>query len=180
MPGPNFLQIEVMIPGDPVPQGRGRVGRWHSKDGREGVTVRDPLKSRNWKAYAKGRMEEALARLGLSSPAFSGPVTVEIEAVFSCPRGDWKKRTLVARRPHTKRGDTDNISKAVKDAANATLWLDDAQVWHETVVKWIGAQGEAPYLKIVAKGDIYESTDGTCQAATSCPSVKDSGLTRRY
>ena len=135
----------VTIPGEPVAQGRPRFAR-------AGKFVRtyDPAKSRNWKAMAtdffRQAMPEDAAGLRLMFP--SGPVEVEIVAVFSCPKGDHRK-VPVGRRPHSKRPDCENVAKAILDAATAAgVWGDDSQVQVLGVVKWIAAQGEAPYVRV--------------------------------
>lgn len=150
------MRLEVTIPGPPVAQGRGKVGKWRSKDGREGVTVRDPTKSRNWKATAQEHM--VLACNGELLPVMGkmvhgwGPLSLLIEAVFPCPTSDYRKREPTPRRRACgSRNDADNIAKAVMDAGNGVLWLDDGQIAALRVEKWIGAQGEAPYVRLVVE-----------------------------
>jgi len=139
---PSGLPLKVTIPGEPCSQGRPRfaVHGGHAR-------AYDPAKSRNWKAAAADAMVEAAPNPGqINYP--TGALRVRIVAVFSCPKGDWRKRPpLTPRRLHTKRGDPDNIAKAVLDAATAAgLWSDDAQVSVLSVEKWIAAQGEAPHV----------------------------------
>lgn len=150
------MRLEVTIPGPPVAQGRGKVGRWKAKDGREGVTVRDPAKSRNWKATAQEHMFSAA--LAFDWADYSGfvatvPLRLDVTAVFACPTGQYRKTTPVARRRATgSRNDCDNLAKVVMDAGNGVLWLDDGQIAELHVEKWIGAQGEAPYVRLVVEG----------------------------
>lgn len=147
--------VRITIPGEPVAQGRGRVGRWKAKDGREGVTVRDPAKSRSWKGVAQVHMRDAV---GVGHPLdeshwlpHTGPVRLSILAVFSCPKSDHRKRDpRPRRRACGSRNDVDNIAKAVMDAGNGILWLDDGQIAELYVEKWIGAQGEAPAVYVTA------------------------------
>lgn len=142
--------FRVVIPGDPVPQGRGRVGRWKARDGREGVTVRDPTKSRDWKGRAQVVMLAALKNQGFAAPfaPSSEPVTLVVCALFACPRSEYRKRKPREKRPHTRRGDLDNIVKAVKDAANGVAWIDDAQVCRVEAEKWFAAQGEPGRVEV--------------------------------
>lgn len=142
--------LQIVIPGDPVPQGRGRVGRWKAKDGREGVTVRDPSKSRDWKGRAQYLMVQALGSSPFEVPfAPAGtPVRLTVVAHYTCPKGDHRKREPRPARWHIKRGDLDNIVKAVKDAANGVLWVDDAQVAAITAEKWIAEQGEPGRVEV--------------------------------
>lgn len=150
---PPSIELHIVLPGDPVPQGRGKVGRWASKDGRSGLTVRDPAKSRNWKAYAVGLYREELARRGLQAPlaGVAVPVEVELAAYFTCPTSK-HRRVPVPQRPHVgPRGDVDNLLKAALDAGIGVLWLDDGQVYRARVQKLVAAQGEPPRVELTIR-----------------------------
>jgi len=134
--------IQTIIPGEPVAQGRPRAFR--TKAGL--IRTYDPAKSRNWKATAHEHFRAALNLAG--KQPFAGPVACMIRAVFTCPRSDWRKSKPVLRRPHAKRPDAENVAKAVLDAAQGVLFLDDSQVARLTVEKFIGAQGEAPRVEV--------------------------------
>jgi Holliday junction resolvase RusA-like endonuclease len=149
------MRLEVTIPGPPVAQGRGKVGKWRSKDGREGVTVRDPTKSRNWKATAQEYMlavrRENWSEAPIHYPA-DRPLALMIEVVFLCPPSQHRKKWPIPRRRACgSRNDADNLAKAVMDAGNGVLWLDDGQIAVLHVEKWVGAQGEAPYVRLVVE-----------------------------
>jgi Holliday junction resolvase RusA-like endonuclease len=136
-------RLVITIPGEPVAQGRGKVGRWKAKDGREGITVRDPEKSRSWKGTAQIHM------LAARPITYGWPMAalfrLSILVVFTCPKSAFKKRSPVPRRrAGGSRNDCDNLAKAVMDAGNGVLWVDDGQVAELYVEKWLGAQGEAP------------------------------------
>jgi Holliday junction resolvase RusA-like endonuclease len=124
----------MVIPGEPCAQGRPRFARRGKF-----VVAFDPAKSRNWKATAQALMQTAM---GTAAP-MQGPLSVDVAATFTCPKGDHRK-TPRPRRWHAKRPDAENVVKAVLDAATGVLWLDDSQVARLVVVKAIGAQGEAP------------------------------------
>lgn len=148
------VELRIVLPGEPVPQGRGKVGRWASKDGRSGIAVRDPTKSRNWKAYAVGLYREALASRGLPMPLAGPavPVEVELAAYFTCPASHHRKTVPVPQRPHVgPRGDVDNLLKAALDAGIGVLWLDDGQVYRARVQKLVAAQGEAPRVELTVR-----------------------------
>lgn len=147
----------VAIPGQPVAQGRPRAFRRGA-----GLAIVDPTKSRNWKAYAAGVYQQALAAAGFGpSSALLVPVgkwaEVNIEAVFACPPSQHRKREPRQRRPHTGRPDADNLLKSVLDAGNGVLWVDDAQVAFARVRKIVGAQWEAPRVEVT----IQVHTEGT-------------------
>lgn len=124
--------VTVVIPGPPVAQGRGRAVSTPA-----GVRIFDPKKSRSWKGVAQVHMREAM---GERTP-FEGPVYVNIRAIFPCPKGDHRKRIPAPLRWHTKASaDADNVAKAVLDAGNGIIWLDDRQVSTLEVRKLIAAQ----------------------------------------
>lgn len=145
----------IVIRGEPCAQGRGRAGVVRGKGGRPILSKRgdpivrvyDPKKSRTWKATA----QDVMTAVWGTRPPLTGPVGLTIVAVFTCPRSAWKKRKPVPRQWHTKRGDFDNIAKAVCDAAKGVLWVDDSQVALANVHKLIGAQGEAPYVELIVQ-----------------------------
>lgn len=142
------MTLTVTIPGEPVAQGRPRG--FH----RPGVGVRmyDPPKSRSWKGAAQVHYRDALDRAGIKAPAFpAGPVELEVLAVFTCPRSKHRKRDPLRRQPKATKPDSENIGKAVMDAANGLLFLDDAQVSKLTVEKIVGAQDEAPRVEVTVR-----------------------------
>lgn len=148
------LELVIRIPGDPVPQNVGKVGRWKSKDGREGTTMRQPPKVIAYKLECEERMYRAArdAKMpgdGAGQAAFGrDALEVTVLAVFACPKSEYKKRAPVARRPHTGPKDLDNLWKALGDAGKGVLWHDDGQVCRLSLEKWVGAQEESPYVEV--------------------------------
>lgn len=135
--------VVVRIPGPPLAQGRGRVGR--TKSGHS--VVYDPEKSRSWKGAAQQHM--AVAAKALDWKPSDSPVTVLIEALFPCPKSDYRKREPRPVRWHTKaNGDIDNVEKAVLDAGNGILWIDDRSVVSISAFKVIAAQGQPPEVRV--------------------------------
>jgi Holliday junction resolvase RusA-like endonuclease len=144
--------LVVKVPGEPIAQGRPRAFSFFGRDGRQHTRVYDPPVSRSWKGAAQVHMREALDHSQLNAPAFpDGPVRVEIEAVFTCPRTDYRKRNPRERRAKTSKPDIENVGKALMDAANGILWTDDSQVAELTIRKITGAQGEAPYVQATVR-----------------------------
>lgn len=173
----------VTIPGEPVAQGRGKVGKWKARDGREGVTVRDPAKSRNWKAFAQARMEAALEEAGIPLPYAGVGEAVELTVVayFTCPKSDHRKRFPCPRRPKLGRPDYDNLAKIVGDAGNGVLWMDDDQVFAGHTEKWIAAQGEAPRVEVIVRLPGREEPQFTvadlkCAAPATVDALLEEGL----
>lgn len=149
-----MTELVVRIAGDPQPQNAGKVGRWKAKDGRTGTVIRQPSKVIKYKLEAEERMHRAAVDAGLRKPdsresAFGGQaLEVHILAVFACPTSDHRKRDPVPRRPHTGARDLDNLTKALGDAGAGVLWDNDGQICRLVAEKWIGAQGELPYVEI--------------------------------
>jgi Holliday junction resolvase RusA-like endonuclease len=141
------VSLEITVPGEPCAQGRPRAFR--TKAGF--IRTFDPEKSRSWKGVAQVHYTEALRQAGLASPAFDGAVEVQVLAVFTCPKSQHRKREPLPRRRRTGRPDPDNIGKAVMDAANGVLFVDDSQVVRLVVEKWTGAQGEAPHVLVTVR-----------------------------
>jgi len=145
-------EVRVRIPGPPCAQGRGRAVRIGA-----GVRVIDPPKSRSWKGAAQVHLVEAMG----GAPLFAGPLEVEMLAVFALPKGQ-ERRQPVARQWHAKRGgDSDNLAKAVLDAATGVVWGDDSQVARLIVRKVVGSQGEAPHVELLVR----TLTDGPTNAS---------------
>jgi Holliday junction resolvase RusA-like endonuclease len=138
-------ELAVRIPGEPVAQGRPRA---FYRPGL-GVRVYDPQKSRNWKATAQEHFTRAMEQRAAAAPLIpEAAVELHIMAAFTCPRSNWRKRDPLPRRPKVSRPDAENVAKAVQDAASGVLFTDDAQVCRLTVEKFVGAQGEAPYVEV--------------------------------
>ena len=135
--------VSVTIPGEPVGQGRPRattVGGF--------TRMYSPKRSAKWRKMAAGYMKAACR-----SPLL-GPLEVTMTAVFTFPKSKVRKRTpSVNHVPCCKRPDIDNVVKAVLDAGNEVLWLDDAQVWKLEVTKVYGREGEEPSVILQVKGE---------------------------
>ncbi len=135
------MSLMVTIPGEPCSQGRPRF----AMRGKHAVAY-DPPKSRAWKSYAVDALRAAGIAGAVMFPA--GAVEVRVLAVFSCPKGAFR-RVPVPRRRHAQRPDAENVAKAVLDAATtAGVWSDDSQVARLVIEKHVGAQGEAPFVEI--------------------------------
>lgn len=130
--------IILAIPGEPQAQGRGRATMIAGR-----ARIYDPKSSREWKGAAAWAMRQAMGGADL----FEGPLSVEIVAVFTCPKGDYRKSPAPCRW-HAKKPDPDNLAKAVLDAGKGVIWRDDSQICRLTVTKLIGAQGAPPLVEV--------------------------------
>lgn len=131
-------QVVIVIPGEPVAQGRPRFVRSIGR-------AFDPPKSREWKSFAAGLMLQACP---VPFPP-DVPLHLEVTAVWRCPSTDARKRAPRPLRWRTKRPDADNILKAVADSGSGVLWIDDSQIVKATVRKVTAEQGVAGHVRIV-------------------------------
>lgn len=132
-----YLRIEIPI--EPRGQGRARVA------------VRGKY-ARVYKADADDQYEGTLrtffrdAMRGRDIPP--GPVRIDVLAVFTLAKSHHRKTRPVPERRHVGKPDIDNVLKAVCDAANGILWVDDTQVCEAHAEKWTAAQGEPGRLVV--------------------------------
>jgi Holliday junction resolvase RusA-like endonuclease len=140
--------ITVRIPGPPFsqPRPKARAFAGHAQ-------IYEPKEAKVWKGAAQVHMLEALRVAGLSAPAFPPDMALEVvvTAVFACPKGDYRRRDPIGRRPYMGLKDWDNVGKAVCDAGNGVLYVDDRYIARGTVECWVGAQDEAPYVELVVR-----------------------------
>ena len=158
----------MRIPGPPFAQPRPRFAR-RSKF----VKTYDAPEAVSWKGAAQVHMRGAMRAAGLSP--YDVPLYVRIVAVFECPQSDHRKTAPVPRRPYVGLKDWDNIGKAVCDAGNGVLYLDDRLIARASVTCWVGAQGEAPYVEIYVAPWTSETEcllDGEAATSLQIPAEK--------
>ena len=114
--------IDFEIPGPPVGKGRPRAFRMGNS-----VRMHTPEKTASYESLVK-----IAARIAMKSAApMAFPVALSLVVLHAIPKS-WSKRRQDAalagtERPTTK-PDADNVAKAVADACNGIVWVDDAQV----------------------------------------------------
>jgi len=81
-------------------------------------------------------------------PPLTGPLRVDIVAVFPRPANRTWKTKPMPRERHIKKPDRDNLDKAVLDALNGLAWVDDCQICAGGIEKWIAAGDEQPHVVI--------------------------------
>lgn len=119
-------QISFKVPGRPVPKGRPRFVN--------GRTL-TPKKTRQHEKVLK---QIAALTYGGNAP-MTGPVRLEVEAVFAKPKS-WTKKKAVETHWHTSTPDADNLAK-ITDALNGVVWKDDEQVCELVVRKFYSDDG---------------------------------------
>ena len=125
------ILVTGSIPGDPHPQGRGRIvrrGRFAS--------IKDPDDSFNWKAEVKTMLAEKFQR------PIEGPIHLSLECRFQMPKSRHRKKSPRPSEWHIGQKDCDNLAKSFMDAGQGIGWLNDGQISSLSVRKVYAAQGE--------------------------------------
>lgn len=123
--------ISIYIPGEPVAKGRGRHATL--PNGRK--IVYTPKKTANWESVAKHYAKQSMGDM----LPMGGPLQLSIVLVFEIPKSwpKWKKAAAIfGEVAHTGKPDIDNCMKAVKDAFNGVVWIDDSQVIKADIEKY--------------------------------------------
>jgi Holliday junction resolvase RusA-like endonuclease len=128
--------MKIIVPGEPVPQGR---PRFSTKNGFKGAF--DPEKSRAYKEQVR-----IIAKAKNPVTAMAGAVRMTVDIYRTIPRSWPKKKQLLAEEGKllpTNRPDVDNYAKAIKDALSGVVYEDDSQVVRLTVSKQYGREPRA-------------------------------------
>jgi len=116
------FMIEFTVDAAPVAKGRPRFS------GRGGfVRTYTPKATTDWEVLVK---QAATRAMGSSKP-LEGAVRLSIRFWLPIPASWSKKRSEAAKQGlehHIKKPDVDNFAKAVMDACNEVLYMDDSQV----------------------------------------------------
>ncbi len=134
--------VRFRIQAEPVAQGRPRLTTIRGQ-----ARAFDPKKSKDWKAFIKDVASSAMDKSGYDDP-LQGPLVARIRFGFSLPKSQYRKRTPRVRSWHTKRPDIDNLTKAIFDACESVVFLNDTQIVRLVADKIICAQGEAPFVAV--------------------------------
>lgn len=152
MIGVRAESIKLVIPGEPVAQGRPRFSRFSRGRALDHPVAFDPPKSRSWKRDAARLMRDVVSDTAGTMPLFpDGALELEVLAVFRCPKSDERKTSPAPSRWKSTRPDAENIAKAVQDAGTGVLWGDDAQVARLVASKVIAPQGGEPRVEVIVR-----------------------------
>ena len=116
--------IAFVIPAEPVA---------FARSGGNGAVRFTPKRQRDFMALVKLAAHKAMD----GAPPFSGPVELQIRAVYRVPKS-WSKKRAATAHWRTARPDSDNIGKLIADSINEIVYGDDAQVASMTVQKVYG------------------------------------------
>lgn len=123
--------ITFVVPGQPQGKGRARS----TKSGRHYT----PAKTVAYERLIAACADDVVGEL----EGMTGPVELHVIAVFGVPASWSKKKREAALQWDTYptvKPDADNIAKAVCDALNGVVWLDDSQVVDCRVKKVYGRE----------------------------------------
>lgn len=110
-------KISFSVPGPPVPKERARVAISKSPNGKTKAHAFTPDRTAAYEQHVK--LHALAARCKTSKWPHADP-SVKFVATIEIHRS-------------AKRGDWDNFAKAITDACNGVLWLDDRQICAATV-----------------------------------------------
>lgn len=127
-------QVHFTVPGQPQGKGRPRIG----KVGKH-ARMFTPEKTVAYESLVGLFASQAMQ----GKPLIAGPVSVSMMLVFGIPASWSKKKRTQAQNAEiwpTTKPDMDNVVKAVFDAINGVVWVDDVQVVNLAVSKSYGDQ----------------------------------------
>lgn len=152
-------RINFSVPAIPIAQPRQRQRIINGKGGKSFASNYTPGKHPVNDFKAGVRMAACQAYQGAP---LTGPLGVVVLLVF--PRAKqqiWKTKPM-PRLPHTKKPDFDNCAKAVLDALNGLLFMDDSQVCCAHIEKCIAAGDEQPHVQVTIETLAIESEATPC------------------
>jgi Holliday junction resolvase RusA-like endonuclease len=130
----------IIIPGQPIAKGRPRAS---IQDGR--IHMRTPDKTANWTTRAAMEIRRVIG-----CPMYTGPVRVDVVAVFKRPQRMLAKKWPNRRELHAVKPDRDNIDKIICDAlTKAGAIKDDCQVCDGRVQKFYADRIESAHVEII-------------------------------
>jgi Holliday junction resolvase RusA-like endonuclease len=127
------MPFTFIIPGDPIPLARPRLGKGHVYDSQAELklVVGWELRNQQWE----------METLGFDD----GPLKISFEFGMRMPKMSVKKKLGIIDRPHIKRPDLSNLIKFYEDAALGILYKDDSIIAEISAKK---IYVEEPYTKM--------------------------------
>jgi len=146
----------VVIPGQPAAQARPRFANGRAY--RAGRSVQ-------WETAAAHLMAEQWRQEHPPGVRATGPLVLDVTAVFRRPRRMIWKRRPMPREPHCSRPDLDNVIKACADAIQASGVIDDdGAICAIQARKCYAAGDESAHVSIVLRWAAPEGEDDTGSA----------------
>lgn len=140
--GGGVAVIRFTVPGEPVGKGRPRAFRIGNS-----VRMHTPDKTARYENLVAMAAQQAMSGIAL----VDGAVEIELLLV-TVPPASWSKKKRAAAlaaeiRPTTK-PDCDNVFKAIADACNGIVWVDDKQITDVVIRK---RYGETPFANVLVR-----------------------------
>ena len=127
--------IYIMIPGEPVAQGRARYTAQHGF-----VRTYDPKKSADYKSYVRRIANH------INGQPLEGPIVMRVDLYRGIPKSWPKKKqeqALLGIVKPTIKPDCSNYLKGIEDALNGIAYIDDSQIVLVYVTKQYAAEPRA-------------------------------------
>lgn len=144
--------VFICVPGEPVGKGRPRIGRRGSH-----AMMFTPQKTADYEAKIRAEGEKVMRGCGRN--ALEGPLMIDLTITLGIPASYSKKRAIAClegRERPIKVPDWDNVAKAVCDALNGVVWVDDKQIVDAVVRK---RYGEIPCIVAIVTPLDLEKTE---------------------
>jgi crossover junction endodeoxyribonuclease RusA len=140
----------VFVPGTPAPQGSAKAFVVNSKKTGKprAVVTHDNENTVPWRAIVSVYIREAVGS-GIVYPA--GPVAVTLRFVMPRRKAEPKRVTP----PHTRKPDSDKLTRACLDSMTGLVFTDDAQVTCIDARKRTARIGEQPGVHISWSEDTW-------------------------
>lgn len=135
------LILALWLPLEPVAKGRPRLGRGRTYT---------PEKTRRFEATVKAALLRYSRACGLSNP-IEGAVSVDLEFRLKKPKRSKRDEPIV-------KPDIDNYIKAILDACNQVVWVDDGQVI-ELVASKRYADARGPGIALSVYGEAINANN---------------------
>jgi len=105
------------------------------------------------------------ATAAYSGPPHDGPASIHVTLVFPRPASmRWKTRPQ-PRAPHCGKPDADNVFKALTDAINGLIVVDDSRIHAATIRKFIAAGDEQPHCEVVIRFEDSPTSKGKAKCS---------------
>ena len=136
--------LTLWIPGTPIGKGRPRFN---------GKRARTPARTRRWEEYVALRARGAMGRAGRRDP-LEGPIAAKMTFVFKRPERVKTTHCLYGQdgRVMLSAGgsypDLSNLVKAIEDALQGLVFVDDCQICKLEAKKVYAAKGEEPGVEV--------------------------------
>jgi len=111
-------------------------------------TVYTPKDTLNFEALVREYWYRKYGSMPAHIPPHTGPVRMVMLFINKRPQRLMRKKDPDGRLPCPQMPDWDNAGKAISDALNGVVYLDDKQVYDCHVIQMYAAKGEEPHIEI--------------------------------